>query len=212
MEAKQLGRRTVIAAAGASLAPLLPSPAFGQFAVPSSSQVVVKLKGIAPRDAGQLHGERLLQSKEMLSGRSPLSPDGLNLLVNGLYRNKVISNEEAVFVKSLIKQLSESKTVDELQSGIDRSFNSISGQTGAVAAAIIDITRSSMEYIKQQLAGITFAQALNVVFNDLSGALTGAETAAKLGGARIDRTFAAILGAVIGASSTSINAALAIKP
>jgi len=189
-------RRTFVAAGTAALlsAALQPNEALAQV---QGAPIALR-----PQDVGALHTERMVETRTLLNGQSPLERDGLRKLADFLRQREVIPQLAHDLLYELIDRVLTSKTVDTLRQVIGEFFAKIGDNAHALLLAISNVVRSSVDFVREYPKE-QWEKVLKVVVGDLSGALSGAGTGSKWG------TAGSVVGAAIGAASGSITAAYA---
>ena len=152
------------------------------------------------KDAGTTHRERLTEITKKLDGKSPISLDGMNRLVD-LLGNRVFKKKGAELLKKLIKAIVEAVAMDALLEIVNALLKEAIEMLEDVAVAIISIARDSISYVKSFVSGLPTHVIVRIISADVQGALAGADVGEKLGGAR-----GAVFGAIAGGVASSANA------
>ena len=172
----------------------------------TAQQVEVTLKDFPVLAAGRTHGLRIRETQKELKGNTPMSRDGLLILVDVLVGLKVLAKDDAEILKKLVRILYESPALQQVLVEVQRTLTTFNAQTNALLTTLVDLIRDSIETAKQLLVGVDWKVVLPAISADMAGALTGAGTGAQIGGKP-----GAIIGALIGGASASINSVLAVR-
>lgn len=151
----------------------------------------------SPRSAGDEHAERMRQAGKALKGRSPLSQDGLLLLVDDLEQREIISKDDAAVLRQLIKLIFTIPEIPAMLEAVSQLLSSLKHDISDIAVAIVDIARGSIQYVRDTLDRVPLDTIVLVIASDVAGALSGAANG--------------VIGVVIGASCASIIMAFQIK-
>jgi len=160
-------RKVIIGIAGISFGTLIPHAA-AENVYPS------------PADVGGIHGEWLGRISKALKDAKISTEKGLLNLISFLWLDeKLISEAEAKLLNELVAAIFHSANPDEMRKKIDDLEKEFAKDIRDVTAAIIRIAQSSIEYARQKVN--EHPQLIKVVAADVSGAMTGASAAKKLG-------------------------------
>ena len=144
--------------------------------------------------AGKEHRRVMRETGEALQGHSPLSEEGMTLLVADLERRGAITEQEASVLRRLARTLFQSDRLQAMRDDIDVLAKDASGP----ALAVIEIARDSVLLAIETLEGLPWDIMIPVVAADVSGALKGAGILARFG------PVAAKYGAVVGGAGGSM--------
>ena len=153
------------------------------------------------KDAGAIHEDMLHRISEKLGQVAIDTEQGLLKIVELLRESELISPSDQEKLDELIKTIFSSADPNVLMQKIDQIYKESVSKVGDVAAAVISIARSSVQYAREKAKENT--RILHIVSRDVLGALTGATAGIKLG------TYFAVIGALAGAIAESAEAALA---
>jgi hypothetical protein len=159
----------------------------------------------SPGDAGSIHGDMLRDISKAVGGKPITEKDGLYNLVALLAGPdfELIGKPDQDVLRKLIDIVFGAPTADEMMKQIEELEKSVSKTIGELAAAIIRIARSSIQYAREKAK--EHPQIVKIVVSDVSGAMSGA-TAAKKFGKR-----AVLICATAGAIGSSALTALGVE-
>jgi hypothetical protein len=187
MHFEKMDRRQLLTvAAGASLGTLLPSAAVTQ--QPTEKQT----PPFAPKDAGPIHNDMLTRIGAALHGTEILTSGGLKKVVGLLVEFNVVSKDDGDLLNRLIDAIFSSEQT--MAREIEQLYAEAVKKAHDVTVAIVSVARSSFEYAKNN------PRIVDIVAQDLLGALSGAYTGMKLGGPFV------LAGALLGAVGNSAYA------
>lgn len=201
-----LRRHFLAAVGGASVGSALRPPATAQAQSSSSLR-------LSAREAGNYHRKSLTEAINLHGKNELFSLEDFSALIDDLVQKKVIPPDYSTYLKELIEMLLKSQDIDKLAEQIAQEYRKLKDYVGDLVLAIVSIMLDSIEYAREWIGNQDPKKVILVVAHDVKGALLGASAGVGVGAAflGIGAVPAAVIGAVLGAGSTSVIAALEEK-
>lgn len=149
--------------------------------------------------AGERHRQAMRRAGEVLQGHSPLSEEGMTLLVAELERQGAVSVDEAFVLRGLARILFKSDELGQMRAEIDRLLDALSKDASDTTVVVIEIARDSVRLAAETLDGLPWQTIVPVIASDVSGSIYSAGAAVGWFGPA-----AAKYGALLGGAAGSV--------
>lgn len=161
---------------------------------------------------GQMHRAGVAGGLRALDGKDPRSADGLKRLVNKLEAEKLLDADTAQSIRHLVDLLVDAKNksevaLDKVLAYVKDTIAKWKDKGSDLFRALLGIVEDSIGWCKEAAQQLQTSQKVQIVLDDLMGALVGAGSGAAAG-ALFGPTAMALLaaiGAVGGAASASLK-------